>query len=635
MAIVDKIYQRFDEITKIDRLNLINSFIFASANIDEYKPSLKKIDVKKLTNKEKIIFRLIPILELFKKTGRLTNFGEKYEDGLRNFKGEALTTEDMDSFKKKLDSLKTPGGEMGIWTNSDYDLSPLAKRVQNYEITTKRYISIVFLNLFSFFKVEDTDQYEYKHFLYEILKTINEKGVEKKFPKKILLESLNFSEKGPTKTNTQENILIDYLLSTEFFECDSSTKVKEIGLVPVWQKKINSLMNLCNLEYKDSSLEQVKEQLNRDGNETKINYSKYVSKNANEFELLASKNLTNTLQHNYVIKNEDNKYLGINRIYFGAPGTGKSFNIKEFIKRNGIIDYSDNLEHPNVFRTTLHPDYSYNDFVGQIMPVVSDNNITYEFTSGIFTRALKHSFSKGIYNKEPVFLILEEMSRANVAAVFGDLFQLLDRNDFGVSEYRIDNGLIAKEVFNDEYKKIFIPSNLFIIGTVNTSDQNVFVMDTAFKRRFEFNYVSTKITDEQVESNHYEFELNGMKYVWKEFVSALNTFIVEDENSNGLAMSEDKQLGYYFLKFKKSEKYDESIEEYNFSQITGKLIQYLWTDIEKVSYSNKKIFNESINSFGDLYEKLCSKENVFSKDLNDRILKNGKKNTGEVVGSEL
>ncbi|UTB79591.1 AAA family ATPase [Staphylococcus carnosus] len=282
--------------------------------------------------------------------------------------------------------------------------------------------------------------------------------------------------------------------------------------------------------------------MNRVKADTKKEYSLYLSKN----EYLLYKHdadlefeADNVLRKDRKANNVENevkaelKTKGINRIYFGAPGTGKSFNLKTFIQNNGIENYSDEINHPNVYRTTLHPEFSYSDFIGQVMPSVKNSGkdtseITYDFVPNIFTEALKSAIQKP---EEPVFLILEEMSRANVAAVFGDLFQLLDRDNLGKSEYQINNALIAEYIYKDKNKKIFIPSNLFLLGTVNTSDQNVFVMDTAFKRRFEHVYVSTKIKEEDENLNDFNFSLfqnNGEKISmrWVDLIRTLNHFIV-------------------------------------------------------------------------------------------------------------
>lgn len=326
--------------------------------------------------------------------------------------------------------------------------------------------------------------------------------------------------------------------------------------------------------------------------------------------------------------NELEKLYGINRIYFGAPGTGKSFSIQNFIQKNGLKNYTNKADHPNVFRTTFHPEYSYHDFVGQVMPVVipvaegsSETKIEYKFNPQIFTNALNYA----IHNKvEPVFLILEEMSRANVASIFGDIFQLLDRDENGESEYRIDNPIIAREIWGEHTdKKIYLPKNLYIIGTVNTSDQNVFVMDTAFKRRFEFEYVDANeiAKDEQGEIlNNFTFsftddegQLNGLKFEWIDLYITLNQFIT-NKGEHGLGLTEDKQIGQFFIKFRAND------EGYNYNQFLGKLLSYLWNDVQPISYSNVSIFKDELNNFSSLYKAASNNINVFSKAFLEQLI---------------
>lgn len=316
---------------------------------------------------------------------------------------------------------------------------------------------------------------------------------------------------------------------------------------------------------------------------------------------------------------------GLNKIFFGAPGTGKSYGIQKFIRENGIQDYNQKLSHPNVFRTTLHPEFTYYDFVGQVMPEViplsegsSETKIEYNFVPNIFTKVLAYSVSEGVKEREPVFLILEEMSRANVAAVFGDLFQLLDRDAVtGESEYKINNSLISNYVYKDD-RQIHIPNNLFIIGTVNMNDQNVFVMDTAFKRRFEFDYVNANdiaYDDSDQLLNRYSFALkNGSGeedtvFHWITLYRALNRFITTKNENGGLGLKEDKQLGQFFIKFREND------DTFNFNQIKGKLLQYLFNDIDEASYTGISLFSNEINSFGEAYSKLENFENIFSNEF--------------------
>lgn len=311
----------------------------------------------------------------------------------------------------------------------------------------------------------------------------------------------------------------------------------------------------------------------------------------------------------YSVSNDKlSQKLEKNVIFYGVPGTGKSYRVKKLIEENSIPD-------EDVFRATLHPEFSYSDFVGQILPDVDAENVpTYKYQPGIFTKALERALKVD----DPVLLILEEMSRANVAAVFGDIFQLLDRDQSGKSDYGIDNDLIynhldEKARANLDSKKIKIPENLYIVGTVNTSDQNVFPMDNAFKRRFSWKYVSIEIPDDE---NNPELTIKVGKgdqvteysVKWSELLFKLNEFIVNREK--GLSLTEDKQLGPYFIKFD-----DISDTKRNDELIKNKLLQYLWDDVQNsmAAFGNASItlFDKSIHSFSGLYE-CYDKQQIFS-----------------------
>lgn len=306
-------------------------------------------------------------------------------------------------------------------------------------------------------------------------------------------------------------------------------------------------------------------------------------------------------------------------IKYGVPGTGKSYGITEKIKEI-YDDYDETGDCEFVFRTTLHPEYSYYDFIGSTYPMVKDEKITYDFKPGIFTLALKKALDCE-KTGEMVFLVLEEMSRANVAAVFGDLFQLLDRDDNGVSEYKIRNDLIATYIRDNggadlNNNNIYLPSNLYIYGTVNTSDQNVFVMDNAFKRRFEFEYVSTEpvVDKDNNPLNEYEFILDSSRFKWSDFYRRINTYV-----TGIMGLREDKQIGPFFLKFKSSPD-DSETEEYNFNQIKNKLLQYLWEDVHKCAMAEHPLFREDVTTFGDAYLKMDSHENIFCQDFCDLFI---------------
>lgn len=297
-------------------------------------------------------------------------------------------------------------------------------------------------------------------------------------------------------------------------------------------------------------------------------------------------------------------------MYYGAPGTGKSYRIASLIKESypGYTEYDDN---PYVFRTTIYRDYSYYDFVGNIMPVTKEGKVSYEFVPGIFTTALCTALRTQDRNID-VYLILEEMSRGDIASIFGDIFQLLDRNDDGKSMYGINNKSIYEYlILNDVIKaghKIIIPSNLHIIGTVNTSDQNVNVIDTAFKRRFDFKYIGVDPIpvdgkdDEYVNNFDIKFT-NSDTYEWVKLYQAINHIIIND-----LGLAEDKQLGPFFLKDKRD-------NDANREQVADKLLHYLWQDVERVSYTGASLFDDSIKSFSQLYSTFKNKKNILSESV--------------------
>lgn len=331
-------------------------------------------------------------------------------------------------------------------------------------------------------------------------------------------------------------------------------------------------------------------------------------------------------QENYVsdpILNKNENY--IQRILFGSPGTGKSYNVTKLIKdeqnKNGILkNIGDNYIDELVFRTTIHPEYNYYDFVGSTMPNVKENGeITYEFKPGIFTLAL----AKALKTEKQVYLVIEEMSRGNISAIFGDLFQLLDRDIYGVSEYKIDNDLVTKHIIEEEkikLDKLYLPGNLNIIGTVNTSDQNVFVMDNAFKRRFEFEYIDIKpvknINGEYL--NDFNFTLEDsvsrtkLEFNWIDFYQSINHFII-----NNLELPEDKQIGQFFIQFKDSDDHD-ILNSYNFAQLKNKLLLYLWEDIHSINLSSDKLFSEIYSkSFSKTYDSFSKGIYVFSQKFLD------------------
>lgn len=260
---------------------------------------------------------------------------------------------------------------------------------------------------------------------------------------------------------------------------------------------------------------------------------------------------------------------GYNKIYYGTPGCGKSHKVKEEYETEENI----------VTRVTFHPEYSNSDFVGQIIPKIDKNKqVYYEFSAGPFTEALLKAYENP--SKKNV-LIIEEINRGNASAIFGDLFQLLDRDDDGNSVFSINNVLIKDYLQKNGYKleKIFLPSNLWIIATMNTSDQNVFTLDTAFKRRWLMHRIPNTFNSDNELA---KMLIPGTYTTWEDFVTNINEAI-HDKNQLGIN-SEDKEIGVYFVGKKDLvEEYSDSVEA---SQaFAEKVLLYIWEDIAKINPS--------------------------------------------------
>ena len=242
---------------------------------------------------------------------------------------------------------------------------------------------------------------------------------------------------------------------------------------------------------------------------------------------------------------EENRVsTGCNVLLYGVPGSGKSWTIEHEYCKIGT----------NVERLVFHPDYTYSDFIGQILPNVDeDGQVSYKFTSGPFTNILADAYHNP--DKEYI-LIIEEINRGNAPAIFGEVFQLLDRKTeireyddgypVGTSEYGITNANIAKIVYGDPKHKVRIPSNLSILGTMNTSDQNVFTLDTAFQRRWEMRLIENNF--EHVDKKLANAEILDTGVTWRNFCTQINDIIVG--NNARMTSSEDKRLGAYFVHFR-------------------------------------------------------------------------------------
>lgn len=266
------------------------------------------------------------------------------------------------------------------------------------------------------------------------------------------------------------------------------------------------------------------------------------------------------------------KTLGDNILLYGVPGCGKSHEIK-----TNYCDDDNFME-----RAVFHPDYTYSDFIGQILPKISaDGKVTYEFEPGPFTRILE----KAVNNEGTYYLVVEEINRGNAPAIFGDIFQLLDRDDNGESEYGISNEAIAEYVYKDKEKKVKIPGNLYILATMNTSDQNVFTLDTAFKRRWSMKHIENNID----ECDFADQDVCESGISWGTFAKTINKLIIEVNAEN--LCNEDNRLGAYFVK----------LNELRNPDLFGeKVLMYLWNDAFK--YDHERVFKSEYRTLDELID---------------------------------
>lgn len=309
-------------------------------------------------------------------------------------------------------------------------------------------------------------------------------------------------------------------------------------------------------------------------------------------------------EHHY---SSESKKVGLQQIFYGAPGTGKSFEINRLTKNKEVI------------RTTFHPDSDYSTFVGAYKPTsievpvrdvtgkvivengkqVTENRIVYEFVEQAFLQAYTKAwkaYANAVAGETPseLYLVIEEINRGNCAQIFGDLFQLLDRNASGFSDYPITadkdmkkqlakafkdlvisdekriNAIYAQDIVSQVLSGdvLLLPDNLYIWATMNTSDQSLFPIDSAFKRRWDWKYIP--ISEGKTKTGEkigYKIKVYGKKYDWWQFLQKINDEIGE------LTKSEDKKLGYFFCKANNG-----IIDAETF---VSKVIFYLWNDVFK------------------------------------------------------
>lgn len=377
--------------------------------------------------------------------------------------------------------------------------------------------------------------------------------------------------------------------------------------------------------------------------------SLYDNEEFKQYDKIGSNQYSNTLKtymrflcakelfSNEAKKIDAPKPIGLQQIYYGAPGTGKSKTIKDLTFGESVI------------RTTFHPDSDYASFVGTYKPiteevtlrdcygkkvidddtkeVIKEERIAYKFIPQAFLEAYVEAWKKLGSNKKQ-YLIIEEINRGNCAQIFGDLFQLLDRNEYGFSDYPIvadkdmqkylEKEFAGWEITNkDEINQLYgeanmvnlimkgerlvLPSNLYIWATMNTSDQSLFPIDSAFKRRWDWKYVPIREGRDKETNAPLNWYINtgDKQYKWWSFISKVNELI------GSLTNSEDKKLGYFFCKAKDG--------EIDADLFVSKVIFYLWNDVFKDYGFDDKDFQDEegkILSFDRFYEDKNGKTNV-------------------------
>lgn len=329
-----------------------------------------------------------------------------------------------------------------------------------------------------------------------------------------------------------------------------------------------------------------------------INYLETQIPDNNEYILELSKNY----EHSTLTE-------AVNKIFYGAPGTGKSHRIHEILGSSKYI------------RTVFYPDMLYSDFVGSLRPrTIEDKGknkkVVYEYRAGPFLRALILALNS---KEENVYLVIEEINRASAPAVFGELFQLLDRSEFGESKYEID--IIDPDMLEyinerveDKLTGLKIPRNLSILATMNSSDQAVMPMDTAFKRRWQFEYLiidysnATKGDIPISISSEDNNSIDTIIITWSKFAKILNDELKE------LKIPEDRLLGHRFLndnELKTQEKAKETVAE--------KLLVYLWDDILRYGKKNFIFRSDEYKTFGELHSAFISGKPIFNDAIEEKI----------------
>lgn len=557
IGVHDTIY--FDKIERTNKLQTLVAIANACLNIKD------KEEVKK---------QLEYALNIFKIPKSKTELGSGSYNGTQ----------------KQWNSKYTLGRDLGLIEESRNEvvLSKLGLMLAKGEISAKYYISVVMLNYIHIVNNKIV------HPVYSIVNEMESKNTTE-MTKSELREIKDFNLCGVDENNYIGG-LFDLLQDTYYFRAKDKNTLEINSEI----FSLRGLKEIINLNELDQDIELIKEKYSKENQKEWCDY--LGTENVRLKSILISNKDIKVKTCDSVVSNVDKPR---NRILFGAPGTGKSYKINSDIDKYNFNE---------VFkRVTFHPSYTYSQFIGAYKPVskiVIENGsqkevIAYEFVPGVFLNVLIEALKdeqKGI----PHLLVIEEINRANPAGVFGDVFQLLDRNSDGKSNYTINMPTEMKKYVNRELgidsnnyiDELYIPNNMYIWATMNSADQGVYPMDSAFKRRWSFEYIGIDKNEEELKGKEYEFISLKDKgntysvYEWNTVRKAINKKLKVDGKVN-----EDKLLGPFFLSKTELLKWKENQEEFD-DIFKSKVLMYLYEDILK--YKKIDFFVEGVQTLSDI-----------------------------------
>ncbi len=333
---------------------------------------------------------------------------------------------------------------------------------------------------------------------------------------------------------------------------------------------------------------------------------------------------TNIKDNESSMKNniEENDKSGVCQIIYGVPGSGKSY----YLDNDILHIYDKNrVSNSQYERIIFHPEYSYYDFVGQKLP--KEDGTGLEFYPGPFTRILEQALNK---KSKPHYLIIEELNRGNCEAIFGDILQLLDRDEetkesvYKISNRDIEEYLIKKVEDFKEGERIYIPSNMSIYATINNSDQNVFNMDSAFGRRWEYkNQLCNPRKNKNIPSIYYKYII-GTSIKWNDFREAVNSKILDLREE--IYNAEDKRIGMFYID-KKCLSNEPNFENKELKlKFASKMLKYLYNEVFKDESTRKEVFSRKYSCLEEFIYEWTEHESDFESILNIAIQKKEERN---------